>query len=192
MSGSAQPSLYIIAGPNGAGKTTAARVLLPTVLNCEEFINADEIARGISPLNPESVALQAGRLMLQRIDDLLLHGKSFAFETTLASRMFAKLVLHAKRSGYTTHLLFFWLPTADVAVERVRRRVAYGGHNIPEPIIRRRYAAGLKNLILDYMPIMDAWTVYDNTSEPTPTLIAEHKNATTTVYQHDLWHTLKA
>ena len=151
------PKLYIIAGCNGAGKTTASYTVLPEMLGCKEFVNADEIAKGLSPFNPESVAIEAGRLMLQRMDD-------FAFETTLASRSYVKFVERAQAKGYFVTLLYFWLPTPEQAIERVATRVSEGGHNIPSDVIRRRYANGIKNLITLYTPICNFWTIYDNSS----------------------------
>ena len=158
------PKLYIIAGCNGAGKTTASYTVLPEMLGCKEFVNADEIAKGLSPFNPESVAIEAGRLMLQRMDDLLAEGADFAFETTLASRSYVKFVERAQAKGYFVTLLYFWLPTPEQAIERVATRVSEGGHNIPSDVIRRRYANGIKNLITLYTPICNFWTIYDNSS----------------------------
>ena len=133
------PKLYIIAGCNGAGKTTASYTVLPEMLDCREFVNADEIAKGLSPFNPESVAIDAGRLMLQRMDDLLIAGEDFAFETTLATRSYVKFIDQAHAMGYFVSLLFFWLPTPELAIVRVATRVSKGGHDIPEEVIRRRY-----------------------------------------------------
>ena len=156
--------LYIIAGCNGAGKTTASYTVLPEMLGCKEFVNADEIAKGLSPFNPESVAIEAGRLMLRRMDDLLAEGADFAFETTLATRSYVKFIERAHAKGYYVMLLFFWLPTPELAIERVATRVREGGHNIPAGVIRRRYANGIKNFTTLYTPICDFWTIYDNSS----------------------------
>lgn len=158
------PKLYIIAGCNGAGKTTASFTVLPEVLNCREFVNADEIARGLSPFNPESVSIQAGKLMLQRVDELLTDGVDFAFETTLATRSYTDLVKKAQKKGYFVSLLFFWLPTPEQAVQRVAKRVSEGGHNIDTDTIKRRYARGLHNLVNLFIPICDSWEIYDNSS----------------------------
>jgi predicted ABC-type ATPase len=140
------PYLYLIAGPNGAGKTTASLTILPGVLDCREFVNADAIAAGLSPLNPESVALEAGRLMLQRIRVLLGQRVDFALETTLSTKSYAGLVRDAQAAGYEAVLLFFYLSSPELAKERVRNRVAQGGHSIPETTIERRYERGLANL----------------------------------------------
>ena len=158
------PKLYIIAGCNGAGKTTASYTVLPEMLGCKEFVNADEIAKGLSPFNPESVAIEAGRLMLQRMDDLLSEGEDFAFETTLATRSYVKFVEWTQAKGYFVTLLYFWLPTPEQAIERVATRVSEGGHNIPSDVIRRRYANGIRNLTTLYTPICDYWTIYDNSA----------------------------
>ena len=158
------PKLYIIAGCNGAGKTTASYTVLPEMLGCKEFVNADEIAKGLSPFNPESVAIEAGRLMLQRMNDLLSEGQDFAFETTLATRSYVWFIEKAQSKGYFVTLLYFWLPTPEQAIERVATRVREGGHNIPQDVIRRRYANGIRNLTTLYTPICDFWTIYDNSS----------------------------
>ena len=159
-------NLYIIAGCNGAGKTTASFTMLPEMLKCREFVNADEIAAGLSPFNPEGVAIQAGRLMIDRIIHLLKEGESFAFETTLATRSYVKLIQQAQRRGYFVTLIFFMLNTPEQAVKRVERRVSMGGHNIPVDVIHRRYEAGLQNLFQLYMPVCNYWALYDNSDCP--------------------------
>jgi predicted ABC-type ATPase len=164
--------LYIIAGCNGAGKTTASYTVLPEMLHCKEFINADEIARGLSPFQPEKVAIEAGKIMLGRIGELLRHNESFAFETTLAGKSYAHTILEAKVRGYHVTLLFFWLPTVDLAKERVRNRVIKGGHNIDTDVIARRYVSGIKNLFDIYIPLVDFVVIFDN-SEGKQSLIAQ-------------------
>lgn len=166
-----KPRLYIIAGCNGAGKTTASMTVLPEVLNCREFVNADEIAKGLSPFKPEEVAIEAGKLMLQRIDVLLRQRVTFAIETTLATRSYKKLVEKAQSLGYTVILLFFWLPSPEMAVERVAMRVASGGHNIPKDVIHRRYWLGLQNLFDIFAPIVDYWSLYDNSLNQEPIVV---------------------
>lgn len=136
--------------------------VLPQILNCKEFVNADEIAKGLSPFAPESVAILAGKLMLQRIEELLAERVSFAIETTLATRSYRTLVNKAKDMGYTVQLLFFWLESPAVACQRVEKRVAEGGHDIPVETIHKRYHLGLKNLFEIFMPIVDYWALYDN------------------------------
>ena len=159
-------NLYIISGCNGAGKTTASYTVLPEILECKEFVNADEIARGLSPFNPDSVAIEAGRLMLQRIEELLGKGETFSIETTLATKSYINLVRRAQAKGYRVSVLFFWLKTPELAIQRVAERVRKGGHNIPEEIIRRRYAAGISNLFRLYMREVDYWSIYDSSENP--------------------------
>lgn len=170
-------TLYVIAGCNGAGKTTAAFTVLPEMLNCHEFVNADEIAKGISPFNPESVAIQAGRLMIDRMLFLLKEGTTFGFETTLATRSYANLIQRAQKRGYYVHLLFFSLQEPEQAVARVAKRVSQGGHNIPLDIIYRRFWAGLQNLFQLYIPIVDSWTLYDNSDCPTEKIASGSKGS---------------
>lgn len=140
------PWLWLIAGPNGAGKTTLAKRVLIEDMAVDQFVNADEIARGLSPFRPETVAVRAGRLMLERIDDLVVSRTSFAIETTLASRRYLQLVNSLRSCGWRVGIVFVWLDSPERAIERVSRRVADGGHNVPEGDIRRRYRRGLENL----------------------------------------------
>ena len=154
--------LYIIAGCNGAGKTTASMTILPKALLVREFVNADEIAKGLSPFNPEGVAIEAGRLMLERIDCLLKRGESFSIETTLATRLYINLVRRAHAEGYQVHLIYFWLKSPELAMQRVAERVAHGGHNIPQDVIVRRYSAGISNLFNLFVNEVDSWMIYDN------------------------------
>ncbi|MCR4932458.1 MAG: zeta toxin family protein [Bacteroidales bacterium] len=156
--------LYIIGGCNGAGKTTASYTVLPDILDCREFVNADEIARGLSPFNPADVAIEAGRLMLKRIEELLAREESFSIETTLATRSYVNLVHRAHNKGYRVTLLFFWLNSPELAIQRVAERVSKGGHNIPEDIIRRRYVSGIQNLFNLYAAEVDSWSIYDNST----------------------------
>ncbi len=158
------PNLYIIAGCNGAGKTTASYTILPEMLNCKEFVNADSIAAGLSPFKPESVAFEAGRIMLNRIHQLIEENADFGFETTLAAKSYISLIKIARESGYEISLLYFWLSSPEFAVSRVAKRVRKGGHNIPKDIIERRYYRGISNLFKLYIPSCDNWMVIDNTS----------------------------
>ena len=162
--GHCMPKLYIIAGCNGAGKTTASYAVLPEMLDCHHFVNADEIAKGLSPFNPSSVAIEAGRLMRQRMDALMADGADFAFETTLATRYYTRFIRMAQERGYFVSLLYFWLPTPDQAVERVAQRVTEGGHNVPPEVVRRRYYRGIKYLTSLYTKECDYWVIYDNSS----------------------------
>lgn len=172
--------LYIIAGCNGAGKTTASFTILPEVLDCREFVNADEIARGLSPFQPEKVAFEAGRIMLRRIDELLDRGENFAFETTLATKSYRSTVIEAQALGYRVTLLFFWLDAVELAIDRVAERVRKGGHNIETDVIRRRYLGGLRNLFEIYLPIVDEAMIFDN-SHGQIELIAERGIGDTTL-----------
>jgi predicted ABC-type ATPase len=173
--------LYIISGPNGAGKTTASYSVLPKILHCKEFVNADEIARGLSPFNPESVAIEAGRLMLNRIKELLSRNESFSIETTLATRSYFRLIEKAHQQGYEVTLLYFWLKSPEQAMERVAERVSKGGHNIPQDIIVRRYYEGINNLFKIYMPIVDTWVLVNNSETPRNIVASGGKNQATTV-----------
>ena len=162
------PNLYIISGCNGAGKTTASYTILPEMLHCKEFVNSDEIAKGLSPFNASTmaVAVEASRIMYKRIRELIGMAETFALETTLASRSIATLVKDAQSKGYYVTLLYFWLNTPDLAVERVKSRVATGGHNVTEPTIRRRYRSGIINLFDLYIPVCDFWMIADNSLSP--------------------------
>lgn len=186
-----EKTLYIIAGCNGAGKTTASVTILPEILQCREFVNADEIAKGLSPFNPESVAIEAGRLMLQRIEVLVKGDESFAIETTLSTRSYAKLVAKAQRLGFRVQLLFFWLPSPEHAIERVAQRVKEGGHNIPIDVIRRRYKAGIENLFNIYLPIVDSWMLVENHSNPR-VVIADGGFEGTQIHNQSLFDKIKA
>lgn len=177
-------NLYIIAGCNGAGKTTASFTILPEILDCKEFVNADEIAKGLSPFQPEKVALEAGRIMINRINDLLKEDLSFAFETTLATKSYKNKILLAKNKGYTVTLLFFWLQTIELAKERVATRVLEGGHNIPNDIIERRYLNGIKNLFSIYIPIVDELMIFDN-SQVKSELIASKSNDSSLIIRNE-------
>lgn len=156
-------NLYIIAGCNGAGKTTASFNILPDLLACREFVNADAIAAALSPFQPESVAFEAGRIMLKRIDELLGKQVDFAIETTLATKSYKNLIEKAQAKNYKVTLLFFWLSSSEMAVERVKSRVEKGGHHIPTDVIHRRYVRGIKNLFEIYVDICDDVSIYDNT-----------------------------
>jgi predicted ABC-type ATPase len=185
-------NLYIIAGCNGAGKTTASFTILPEILNCYEFVNADEIARGLSPFQPEKVAVEAGRIMLKRIEELFKLKVDFAFETTFASKTYKEKVLYAQANGYKVTLLFFWLNSVELAIERVLSRVSKGGHNIPKDIIKRRYTSGLINLFEIYLPLVDDFMIVDN-SDTDYYIIAEgSKNGEITINDASKWEQLKA
>ena len=184
-------NLYIIAGCNGAGKTTASFTILPEILDCKEFVNADEIAKGLSPFQPEKVSFEAGRIMINRVNELLLLNENFAFETTLATKSYKSKVINAQKNNYTVTLLFFWLQNVDLAIERVKTRVAEGGHNIETEVIRRRYKNGIKNLFEIYLSIADEVMIFDN-SAGKPELIAEKiLNSEVTILNEIKFDTLK-
>lgn len=164
--------LYIIAGCNGAGKTTASFNILPDILSCKEFVNADEIARGLSPFQPDKVAFEAGRLMLNRISELMQGNEDFAFETTLSTRSYKNKIIQAQQMGYFATLIYYWLETPQLAEKRVELRVQEGGHNIPKDVINRRYIKGIQNLFDIYVPVCDYTLVFDN-SNLEPILVYE-------------------
>ncbi len=186
-----EKTIYIIAGCNGAGKTTASFTILPEILDCKEFVNADEIAKGLSPFQPEKVAFEAGRIMIERIESLLNSNISFAFETTLASKIYKSKLENAILNGYKIKLLFFWLPSVEMAINRVAIRVSEGGHNIPADVIARRYSRGIENLFKIYIPLCDEWAVIDNSYE-LPDLIARGYSSEQFIIKKDVWNLLKS
>jgi predicted ABC-type ATPase len=181
------PNIYIIAGCNGAGKTTASFTILPEMLNCKEFVNADSIAAGLSPFNPESVAIEAGRLMLSRIHELMKARVDFAFETTLATRSYVSLVKAAQQVGYKVKLLFIWLDSPLTAIQRVADRVAEGGHNIPNDIIERRYFRGIFNLMSLYIPVCDSWIVVNNRNVVPEVVAKGSLSGENIILNHYIW-----
>ena len=185
------PKLYIIAGCNGAGKTTASFTILPEVLDCKEFINADEIAKGLSPFQPESVAMQAGRIMLARMDELLQKGETFAFETTLATKSYKQKIEWAQANGYEVTLLFFWLDSPNIAKERVAQRVAEGGHNIPLETIERRYYNGIANLFTIYIDMVDICYIFDNSEGERTPIAKKYKGEKEIIYNAVLYNQMK-
>jgi predicted ABC-type ATPase len=183
--------LYIVAGCNGAGKTTASFTILPEILDCKEFVNADEIAKGLSPFQPEKVSFEAGRIMLGRINELLSENETFAFETTLSTKSYKNKILEAKEKGYRVTLLFFWLQDIELAKVRVKIRVSEGGHNIEPEVIERRYIRGIENLFDIYLPIVDGALLFDN-SEGVHELFAEKQiNDTIIIFNQDKFNLLK-
>lgn len=175
------PLVVVLAGPNGAGKSTSAAHLLRGVLSVEEFVNADTIAQGLSAYRPESAAVAAGRVMLERLRFLARQRSDFAFETTLAGRGHAHWLQDLRASGYHAHMIFLSLPSADLAVARVADRVRRGGHWVPEDVVRRRYTAGLENLLHVYPAVLDGWRVYDNADFTAPRLVAHGVRGTSPV-----------
>lgn len=182
------PLVIAIAGPNGAGKTTLAPFLIKDKYGLMEYVNADPIALGLAAFSPESVAFEAGRIMLKRLHGLAEQGSDFAFETTLASRSYANWIKTLRASGYEFHLIYLWLDSAELAVQRVRERVRKGGHDVPEEVVRRRYAKGVQNFFELYRGLADTWGIYDNSRSGGPVQIAvKNKNTATEILREDLW-----
>ena len=177
------PRLYIISGPNGSGKTTASYSVLPELLDCSEFVNSDEFAKHLSPFAPESAYITASRLMLRKVQYLFDRREDFCIETTLATRALLKMTRSAQEKGYYVTVLYFWLRSPDIAVERVAARVKAGGHDIPEETIRRRYRMGLNYLFHSYMQTCDKWILADNSDPPYKTIASGSKKGITV---HDL------
>lgn len=173
MTSKRRPQAVVIAGPNGAGKTTAAPRLLHAGVGIDAFVNADVIAQGLSGFSPASAALEAGRIMLHRLDELAHAGADFAFESTLAGRSVRGRLLDLIARGYAVHLVYLWLPSPEMAVERVRHRVRAGGHHVPEAVIRRRFWRSLVNFDRVYRPIVTSWRLYDGSRLPDRPLVAE-------------------
>ncbi|MFH1147096.1 MAG: zeta toxin family protein [Pseudomonadota bacterium] len=183
------PDLYIIAGPNGAGKTTFARQFLPQFAGCLEFINADMIAAGLSPFNPDVAAFRAGRLVLEQIQLLSKRNLDFGFETTLSGRSYTRILEQLKQSGYQIHIFFLWVRSIELALARIADRVRRGGHGIPSNTVRRRFDRGLSNFFNLYRPLADSWTIFDNSAEK-PLTIAFGTSATVRVIDDQLFHIL--
>lgn len=171
------PRVYVIAGPNGAGKTTFSAEFLPDFVDCREFLNADLIAAGLAPFAPETQNLRAGRLLLTRIKELTKSRQDFGFETTLAGRGYIPKLEEMKNHGYRIMLFFLWLPSTELAVARVKNRVRQGGHDVPEPVIRRRFESGIRNLFQHYRSRVDSWWLYDASRLP-PSVVARKRGVT--------------
>ena len=186
------PRLYIISGCNGAGKTTASYSLLPEMLDCREFVNSDEFAKGLSPFDPSKAAIQASKYMIMKFRYLLKRQMDFAVETTLATRTLLKTVRMAQDAGYTVTLLYFWLNSPELAVERVRARVEAGGHNIPEETIRRRYNVGIYYFFNSYAPICERWILADNSQAPFRVIAEGSKKDIINIRDEETYRTIKA
>jgi len=187
----ANPQVVVIAGPNGAGKSTLAPFLLRDALDVHDYVNADPIALGLSAFDSASMSVEAGRIVVTRLRDLARRRKSFAFETTLASRFYAPWVKQLRLSGYKFHLVFLWLSSIELAIERVDERVRSGGHSIPDEVIRRRYDRGITNFFNLYQPLADTWPAYDNSGSDTPLLVsAGGESIPQRVIRPDTWNML--
>ena len=185
------PKLYIISGCNGSGKTTASYTLLPEMWECKYFVNSDEFAKGLSPFDPDKASLSACRFMVKRINYLLERKEDFCIETTLSSRTLMNTIETARGYGYTITILFFWIDNVELAIQRVKARVTAGGHNVPEPTIRRRYRSGLRHFFEDYMPVSDRWMLADNTTVPFK-LIAQGWQKNMVVQDNLMFENIKA
>ncbi|MCR4847712.1 MAG: zeta toxin family protein [Bacteroidales bacterium] len=185
------PNLFIISGCNGAGKTTASMTVLPETLQCHEFVNCDEMAKGLNPLNPDSAKVAAARLMLPRIRRLIAHDADFAIETTLATKSYHALVKNAQEKGYDVKLLYFWLQSPELALQRVAERVKNGGHNVEEHIVRRRYASGIRNLFKLYLPVVDYFILIDNSVMPREVIAEGNIHDTVKVYNEEKFKKLR-
>jgi len=185
------PNLYFIAGCNGAGKTTASYTILPEILNCRQFVNADIIAYGLSPFNVESVAIEAGKIMLRRIDELLERGEDFAIETTLATRSYVSLMKRAQGMGYTVKIVFIWLNAPSLALQRVAERVSKGGHHIPADVVERRYYKGIRNFFRLFMPVCDGWVLADNSWDTLDIIASGKKKFENIVENNEIWAVIK-
>ena len=190
MSKHQSPSLYIIAGPNGAGKTTFAKEFLPHYAHCDNFVNADLIAQGLSPFSPATASMRAGRLLLEQIRLLASARSDFGFETTLSGVTYVALLQRLKTQGYRTQLFFLWIPTVEMALARIADRVRRGGHDIPEKVVRRRFHKGVRNLFTRYQPLLDSWMLFDN-SAITPQLIAREEVGELRVFEQALFARIK-
>ncbi len=179
-------AVYIIAGPNGSGKTTFAKLFLPDYVNCPNFVNADLIALGLAPFEPRAAAIKAGKLVLQQIDEYANRGVDFAFETTLSGKSYASLLAELKKKGYALHLFFLWIPSPELAIARIKDRVAEGGHNVPAEDVRRRFSRGIDNFFTLYESLLDSWMMFDN-SRAKPILIAKRRNGHTEVISEELF-----
>lgn len=185
-------NLYILSGCNGAGKTTVAYSILPEILQCREFVNADEIAKGLSPFQPDKVTFQAGKIMIKRIKSLIEQGNDFAIETTLSAITYKQTIKAAQENGYYVTIIFFWLSSIELAKERVRLRVKEGGHNIPDNVIERRYIKGLYNFFNVFLSICDNVMLFDNSAESPKLIMTKSKNKPEEIIDAPIYDQIKS
>lgn len=185
------PTIYLIAGCNGAGKTTFAKEFLPKEVKCLRFLNADEMARGLSPLDPAAGAVKAARLLLREVRDAIQSRQTFGLETTLSGLTYVRMLINAREQAYAVKLFYLWLPSATVATRRVRERVRKGGHHVPAADIRRRYTRSLRNLVGHYLPLADEWTIFDNSGRE-PRLVADGAGDHARVMDEALYHRIQS
>jgi predicted ABC-type ATPase len=183
-------NVYIIAGPNGSGKTTFAKQFLPDYVNCPNFVNSDLIAQGLSPFEPRAAAIKAGKLVLQQIDEYVRRGADFAFETTLSGKTYVNLIKELKAKNYAVHIFFLWIPTPELAISRIKDRVSQGGHNVPVEDVRRRFSRGIYNFFNLYEPLLDSWTLIDNSLEK-HVLIAKKQNSHIQIFNQHLYDLIR-
>ena len=183
-------NVYIISGSNGSGKTTFARKFLPNYAKCPNFVNADLIAQGLSPFSPRQSAMKAGRLVLEQIKQLADKNVDFGFETTLSGRTYLRTFQFLKEKGYKLHLFFLWIPGSQLAIERIKDRVLEGGHHVPTQDVRRRFKRSIYNFFNLYEPLLDAWTIFNN-SGPVPTLMAKRTNGKVLIIDEKLYNKIK-
>ena len=179
-------NVYIIAGSNGSGKTTFANKFLPEYAKCQNFVNADLIAQGLSPFSPRAAAIKAGRLVLEQICSLAAKNVDFAFETTLSGKSYVRLIRALKKKGYVINLFFLWIPNAEFALSRIKDRVASGGHDVPAVDVKRRFSRGIYNFLKYYKPLSDTWLLFNN-ADAIPRLIAKEKNGKTDVIDKEMF-----
>lgn len=183
-------NVYIIAGPNGSGKTTFAKKFLPGYVHCSNFVNADLVAQGLSPFAPQAAAIKSGRLVLEEIRNFARKEADFGFETTLSGKSYVNLLKVLKTRGYNLHLFFLWVPGPELAVARIKDRVAEGGHHVPAQDVRRRFHRSIANFFTLYEPLLDSWMFFNNAGA-VPALIAKRRNGQAEIIDGELFQGIK-